>query len=106
MGPDADFTDWKVGTFHLVDGDRNIARLQIVGDRLSVDYRFEAMHPAFLYSTGRPDRAEALPSFAATDRYEQSGRAVGTIRIDDRTIEFDTFGHRDHSWGQIGRAHV
>ncbi|GAA1750445.1 DUF7064 domain-containing protein [Aeromicrobium alkaliterrae] len=100
MAADADFTDWKVGTFHLTDGDPSTARLQLAGARLSVDYHFEAMHPAFLYSTGRADRSEALPKFAATDRYEQSGRVTGTIRIDDRTIEFDALGHRDHSWGR------
>lgn len=100
VGADVDFTDWKIGTFHLADGDPASAHLQLHGERLAVDYHFEAMHPAFLYSTGREDRDEALPRFAATDRYEQSGRVRGTIRLDDRTIEFDALGHRDHSWGR------
>lgn len=32
-------------------------------------------------------------------RYEQAGRAVGTLRVDDGDYEIDWWSCRDHSWG-------
>src|SRR3546814_10821374 len=65
------------------------------GPEASVDFRFEAFHPPYAYST----HAGGCPPYAADDRIEQSGRITGTLRIGDRVIDIRTMGHRDHSWG-------
>jgi hypothetical protein len=96
-----DFDDWTVGPLTVqVDGRLDTARIQVAGERLEVDARFESMHPAFLYTKAYDDPADGCPPGLAAHRFEQSGRVHGHLRLDGQTIEFDSFGHRDHSWGE------
>lgn len=97
----ADFTDWKLGRFHLRQTKPlEEAVLQVDGTRLGIALDFSALHPAYAFSTASEDPREACPPFLATDRFEQAGRVRGAIRIGDREIEVDGLGHRDHSWGR------
>lgn len=96
VGPDADFDDWRVGPVHLeADLRFQQARVRAKGERIGLDVRFDALHPAYAYSF----HPEGCPAFAATDRIEQSARAKGSLSIAGRTYGFDTTGARDHSWG-------
>jgi hypothetical protein len=71
------------------------AEVRYAGDRFALDYRFDAIHDAFDFARNR----DGCVPVAATNRFEQSGRISGEIRVDDRTVAFDATGHRDHSWG-------
>jgi hypothetical protein len=71
------------------------AHVKYVGQRVSYDFKFDAIHPAYGYDS-HPDRC---PKYFADNRFEQSGRVKGTMSIDGRLIAFDTLGQRDHSWG-------
>lgn len=96
MGPDKNFDDWKVGKLHLKqDLKLQTATIKVETDRVSFDAKFDALHPAYAYSS-HPD---GCPDWAATDRLEQAGRLKGTLRIDGKTFAFDTTAARDHSWG-------
>jgi hypothetical protein len=90
------FDDWRVGGLHVRHGTPlQTAQLTFAGQRASLEYRFEAMHPAYNYGS----HAEGCPSWLADDRFEQSGRVTGVLRLGGRELRFDTLGHRDHSWG-------
>lgn len=91
-----DFHDWRVQNVrvqHLAPHQR--ASVSYRGDKASIEYHFEAMHPAYNYGAS----PVGCPPWMAHDRLEQSGRAKGVLRIGEREISFDAFGHRDHSWG-------
>ena len=64
-------------------------------DGTAFDVRFEGLHEPFSWH----ENEGGCPAWAADDRYEQSCRTSGTVRVDGREIAFDGFGHRDHSWG-------
>lgn len=87
------FLDWRVGGLELHHGERTTGRF--VGAEASIDFSFDGVHPAYNYGS-HPDGA--LP-WMADDRYEQSGRWQGILRLRDREITFDTISHRDQSWG-------
>lgn len=106
LGPDSDLDDWECAGFRLrqpeplhtaqvsyesvIDGDGN-------NDDVHLDYSFTARHRPFSYA----ENPNGCPRWMATNRYEQSGRASGTLRIGDREIPFtDVWAHRDHSWGR------
>jgi hypothetical protein len=90
------FDDWRVSGLHVRHGKPlQTADLTFVGQRATLEYRFEATHPAYNYGS----HAEGCPSWLAYDRFEQSGRVTGVLRFGRRNIPFETFGHRDHSWG-------
>ena len=93
---DMNFDDWQIEAFSMKQdlAFRN-AEISWHTDEVKVDFRFEAFHPPYAYS----NHADGCPTYAATDRIEQSGRITGTLQIGDRVIPIDTFGHRDHSWG-------
>lgn len=93
---DMTFDDWSVGAVHVCLGEPlKIADVSYRGDKASIDYHFEAMHPAYNYGSC----PEGCPPWMAHDRFEQSGRIKGVLTIGDKKYPFDTFGHRDHSWG-------
>lgn len=96
MGATRNFDDWQVGCVHIRQ-DLKLDRAQIRVDtkRAVLEARFESAHPAFAYGF-HPD---GCPSYAASNRLEQAGRIHGLLRIDGRSIEFDTTAARDHSWG-------
>ena len=95
MPEDQGFDDWQVGGLHVAHGAGETAELTFTSDQATVEYRFEATSPAYIYSC-HPDGS---PSFIADDRHEQAGHISGVIRFGDREIPFDGMGHRDHSWG-------
>lgn len=91
-----DFDDWRVGHITLSAArDMMTTDLRFAGDRIVLEYRFEGINQpfAFLRHPG------GCPSWLADDRTEQGGRVVGILTLDGVRHEFDTFGHRDHSWG-------
>jgi hypothetical protein len=92
---DQGFDDWQVGGLHVAHGEHETAELRFEGDGVSVDYRFEATSPAYLYSC----HPEGSPRFIADDRHEQAGHISGVLRFDGKEIHFDGMGERDHSWG-------
>jgi hypothetical protein len=96
IADDVDFDDWQVGALRVqIDHPMESALVTFDGDRLGLAYRFVGTHPAYLYSSHR----DGSPAFFADDRYEQSGRVTGELRIDGKVIALDTTAHRDHSWG-------
>ncbi|MDB5985813.1 MAG: hypothetical protein JWR16_866 [Nevskia sp.] len=96
MTSEHNFDDWRVGKVHLKqDLKLQTAQLHVDGERVGIDLRFDAAHPAYAYGF----HPEGCPNYAATNRLEQAGRMRGTLRVDGRRIEFDTTGARDHSWG-------
>jgi hypothetical protein len=96
VGRTRSFDDWKVGKLHLNhDLKLQTARVRVAGDRIGLDARFEALHPAYAYGF-HPD---GCPTWAATDRTEQAGRFHGVITIDGKDHGFKSTCARDHSWG-------
>ncbi|HEY5855665.1 MAG TPA: hypothetical protein VIW24_16865 [Aldersonia sp.] len=97
VAPDADFDEWSVGPLKIQHGEpHKYAHVTFEHDGVALDYHFEATTPPFTYH----DNADGCPAWLADNRLEQSGLAKGSLRIGDRTIAFDTTGHRDHSWGR------
>jgi hypothetical protein len=91
-----DFDDWEVAGLRVRHTQPlRIAELSFDGDGVSYQATFTGLHDAFSYR----DNADGCPTFVADDRFEQSGHVTGTLVLQDRTIEFDTTAHRDHSWG-------
>ena len=93
---DMGFDDWRVGGCRVRHGKAlEVADVSFDGKAARLEYHFKAMHPAYNYGA----QIGGCPRWLADDRFEQSGRVKGTLTIGDRKIAFDTFGHRDHSWG-------
>lgn len=96
VSPDQNFDDWKVGGLHFrQDLALQHADVAVRGKRASIEFQFDAVHPAYAYGF-HPD---GCPSYIADNRTEQTGRVKGVLEIDNRRIPFDTTGVRDHSWG-------
>jgi hypothetical protein len=70
-------------------------RIAAATPRIALDATFAGRHPAFSYR----ENPDGLPTWFAIDRFEQTGRLVGTLRIGDHAIALDAPAHRDHSWG-------
>jgi hypothetical protein len=98
LGPDSDLDDWECEGLRLRQPDPlRTAQLTYDSDDVSLDYTFTARHRPFSYQ----ENPNGCPPWMATNRYEQSGRASGTLRVGDRKIPFsDVWAHRDHSWGR------
>lgn len=94
---DMDFDDWRIDGFRMSQ-DLKFGRAEVSwhSEEADIEFVYEAFHPPYAYSSHR----DGCPSYAANDRIEQSGKITGTLRIGDRTIEINTSGHRDHSWGR------
>jgi hypothetical protein len=98
LGPDTDFDNWECDglTIRLSEPLRT-AEITFDDDDVSLRYRFTARHRPFSYR----ENPAGCPPWMATDRFEQSGRATGVLRVRGRTIPFaDVWAHRDHSWGR------
>ncbi|MCK9285329.1 MAG: hypothetical protein M0P39_13730 [Rhodocyclaceae bacterium] len=95
--PDSmNFTQWRVAGVELdLTNPLRTAHVKYASQRLTYDFTFEAIHPAYGYHS-HPD---GCPQYFADNRFEQSGRVKGTVTIDGRAIPFDVLGQRDHSWG-------
>ncbi|HMO67372.1 MAG TPA: hypothetical protein PKE25_01685 [Novosphingobium sp.] len=71
------------------------ARVRYESARVTMEFTFTGDLEPFSYH----DNPDGLPSWFAMNRYEQTGRMVGTIKAGDRIIAIDHIAHRDHSWG-------
>ncbi len=94
---DADFDDWNVAGLRVRHPEPlRTAEVRFAGESLDLTYDFEGSHDAFDY-TRNP---VGCPQWMAVNRFEQTGRARGELRLGDRVIPFDRPAHRDHSWGR------
>lgn len=90
------FADWQVGPIRTAHTEPlHTAEVAFSGEAVSMDFTFQALHEPYAYAT----HADGFPSFFADERYEQGGRARGTLRVRGEEVAFDGFCHRDHSWG-------
>lgn len=97
-GAHQNFDDWSVaGMTVRHTKPLETAEVTFAGEDIRLDFTFEALHPAYAHS--HTDQRTGHPPFVADDRLEQCGRAKGTLTVRGKTVEFDTWMHRDHSWG-------
>jgi hypothetical protein len=90
------FDVWEVGPLKMsLAPDGMGSQVSFSGTRVEIDLQFEGFHAAYEYGT----HPQGCPSFFADDRVEQSGLAVGTLRVDDHHYSWRTPAQRDHSWG-------
>lgn len=96
LGDDVDLDDVDVDGLH-VSQPEPLKTSTITLDRtaLAVHLVFTGAHDAFSYH----DNPDGLPQWFAIDRFEQTGRLTGTIRVSGDVIAVDHPAHRDHSWG-------
>lgn len=95
--PDSmDYSDWRIDKFRMQQ-DLKFQHADIAWetDAATLEFSFDAIHPPYAYSM-HPD---GCPSYAAGDRIEQSGRTTGRIVLPNKEVRFESFTHRDHSWG-------
>lgn len=91
-----DFDDWRLdGAWLKVDEPLLGANAGFDSDELSIEFRFDGLHPAFDYDSN----VGGTPTYLAQNRYEQGGRIRGRLTWRGEVYEFDGPGHRDHSWG-------
>jgi hypothetical protein len=96
ISDEMDFSDWRIDAFTMRhDLKFRSAEFAFTSDEVDLSFTFEGSHPPYAYSAHK----DGCPPFCANDRIEQSGRAIGTLRLRDRTIAFNAAAHRDHSWG-------
>lgn len=98
LGPDSDFDDWECEGLRLRQPEPlRTAELHYDSDDICLEYAFTGRHRPFSFR----ENPGGCPHWMATNRFEQSGRASGTLRVRDRVIDFaDVWAHRDHSWGR------
>ena len=95
--PGADFDDWSVEGLSVRHTELlQRAELGFEASDVTFEAVVEGLHPAFDYQSN----ADGCPSFVATNRFEQSLRVRGTLRVAGREIAIDGTAHRDHSWGE------
>jgi hypothetical protein len=98
LGPNTDFDNWTCDglTVRLPEPLRS-AEITFDNDDVALRYAFTARHRPFSYQ----ENPNGCPSWMANNRFEQSGRATGVLRVRGREIPFrDVWAHRDHSWGR------
>lgn len=96
IDPEMDFSDWQIENFSMKhDLQFKKAECHFAKDDVELDFTFEAYHPPYAYSANKA----GCPPYCADDRIEQSGVARGTLKLGNRTINFEAGAHRDHSWG-------
>jgi len=96
VSPEMRFDDWQIEGFRVQhDLKFRECEIQWNSPEAQLDLKFAAFHPPYAYGANK----DGCPSYAATDRIEQSGTLKGTITIGGKTVAVDGVGHRDHSWG-------
>jgi hypothetical protein len=96
MGDD-DFDDWNIAGLTVRHPEPlRTAEVRFTSSDLELSYDFEGTHEAFDFTRNRG----GCPQWMAVNRFEQTGRATGSLRLRGRVIEFDKPAHRDHSWGR------
>ena len=99
LGDESELDDWECAGFALRQPEPlRTAEITFAGEGgIELYYRFTARHRPFSYRENPP----GCPPWMAINRFEQSGRASGSLRVNDRTVAFDdVWAHRDHSWGR------
>ena len=93
---DMNFSEWKIDGYAMEhDLAFKHAHCHFKNERVEIEFTFEGAHPPYAYGAN----AGGCPPYCANNCIEQSGRVKGSLVIDGRRIDFDTTGHRDHSWG-------
>lgn len=93
---EGDLRDARIGALHVRQPDPlKTAELEWRGDDASLQCSLSALHDPFSWH----ENENGCAYWVADERYEQSMRITGTFTVGDRTVEFDSMGHRDHSWG-------
>lgn len=96
VAKDMNFGNWQIDGFSMrQDLQFKNADVRWQTDTATIEFNFQALHPPYAYGSHK----DGCPSYTAVNRIEQSGRTQGSIKLADREIQFDTFVHRDHSWG-------
>jgi hypothetical protein len=94
---DTDFDDWNIAGLQLRHPEPlRTAEVRFASEPIDLTYDFEGSHEAFDF-TRNPG---GCPQWMAVNRFEQTGRARGEVRVGDRAVLFDQPAHRDHSWGR------
>ena len=94
---DADFDDWDIAGLRLRHPEPlRSAQVRFSSEPVELSYDFEGSHQAFEFSRNRG----GCPQWMAVNRFEQTGRAFGRLRVGEREVAFDRPAHRDHSWGR------
>jgi hypothetical protein len=93
-------TDWDVMTtdgltYRMLQSGQAWAAQLADGDT-KAHLEWHGLSPATSYDA---HPAGPLPQAVAWGHYEQSCRVTGDLVVGGRTIAFDGFGQRDHSWG-------
>jgi hypothetical protein len=93
-------TDWDVMstdglTYRMLQSGQAWA-VQLADGDARAHLEWHGLSPATSYD-GHP--SGALPKAVAWGHYEQTCRVTGDLVVGDRTIAFDGWGQRDHSWG-------
>jgi hypothetical protein len=91
-----DLDDFTVGGLHVRQTEPlKKAEIAFAADGVRLECAVEGLHEPFSWHDG----PEGCPQWAADDRYEQSVSTKGLVEVGGRTVEFESVGHRDHSWG-------
>jgi hypothetical protein len=94
---DADFDQWDIAGLQLRHPEPlRTAQVRFSSEPIDLTYDFEGSHEAFDFARN----PIGCPQWMAVNRFEQTGRARGELRVGDRTVSFDRPAHRDHSWGR------
>lgn len=92
----ADLDDLDAGGVRVRHGEPlQTVAIDAETQRVHLHAQFTGRHAAYSYR----DSPDGLPSWFAIDRFEQTGRLTGSLRVDGRELSLDTAAHRDHSWG-------
>jgi hypothetical protein len=90
------FDDCAIGSLRIRQPEPlTVAELSYETGELAYSARFEGLHAPFSWH----ENEGGCPPWAAADRFEQSCRVTGHLRVAGREVQIDGYGHRDHSWG-------
>jgi hypothetical protein len=93
-------TDWDVmstdGLTYRMLQSGQVWAVQLDDDETKAHLEWHGLSPATSYDA---HPAGPLPKAVAWGHYEQTCRVHGDLQVANRTIAFDGFGQRDHSWG-------
>ena len=67
--------------------------------KVKMDMNWEALNPVMNYINCVDERQVSMSSNVASEHYEQFGKAVGIIEIDNEIFEIEALGERDLSIG-------
>ena len=91
-----DLHDFRVGPLQIRQPEPlQTAEVRYERDGVRLEVDVEALHRPVSWH----ENPDGCAAWAADDRYEQSVRTRGTFAVAGRTVQFESVGHRDHSWG-------